>query len=84
MAENAKQASPLAVTLDSIYSNCQGLTPDRISDTPDDQLIFFWAEMSMFTLAGPNQHRGDWRERLEEIRSKTCVGCVGVVPAGLC
>lgn len=53
MIQNTKPTTPLAITLDAIYSNCPGLTPDRMSDTPDDELLFFWTEISRFTLSGP-------------------------------
>lgn len=41
------------VTFDKIYSECPSLTPDRLADTPDDQLLFFFAETAWFTLSNP-------------------------------
>ena len=45
--------SPYAVTLENIGSNLRGLDSARLSECPDDQLLFFWSESSSFRLSVP-------------------------------
>ncbi|KAK3342424.1 hypothetical protein B0H65DRAFT_218813 [Neurospora tetraspora] len=45
------------VTLDIIYKTlCPDITPERLSHTPDDQLLFFWCERAYLYLVKPS-HR---------------------------
>lgn len=49
-----KNASEL-VTLDIIYKTLnQDITPERLSRTPDDQLLFFWCERAYLYLQKPS------------------------------
>lgn len=43
--------SKYAVTLEDIYDNLPSLTPEVLSDTSDDQLLFFWTESARFRLS---------------------------------
>lgn len=46
---------PSTVTIDMVLHSREGpqLTKARLLNTPDDQVIFFWAEVAQFTLSGP-------------------------------
>jgi len=43
--------SPLAVDISDILLECPGWTEERLHDTPDDQLLFFWTESAFFNLS---------------------------------
>ncbi|KAM5352928.1 hypothetical protein ACJ41O_005650 [Fusarium nematophilum] len=45
--------SPLAVTLQDVRDHCPGLSSERLVDTPDDQLLFFWAQSGVFLVSKP-------------------------------
>ncbi|KAK3377149.1 heterokaryon incompatibility protein-domain-containing protein [Lasiosphaeria ovina] len=53
--------SPLAVTLDSIANELPHLTAKRLSRIPDNQLLFFWTEVAVFTVSGPVQKNTTYR-----------------------
>lgn len=61
-------ASPLAVTLNKIFLDCPSITQDRLSEIPDDQLLFFWAESSVFTISGPVKWSLSYSQRDCEIQ----------------
>lgn len=45
--------SPLTVTLQDVQDQCPDLTPERLTNTPDDQLLFFWTESAHFLVSEP-------------------------------
>ncbi|KAK5659702.1 hypothetical protein OQA88_913 [Cercophora sp. LCS_1] len=45
--------SPLTVTVEDVVSTYAALTEDKLKATPDDQLVFFWTEVTDFSLVGP-------------------------------
>lgn len=45
--------SPFTITLDTIKAQCAFMTDERLQQTADDQILFFWAEVASFTLSGP-------------------------------
>jgi hypothetical protein len=53
VTRNPLPDSPLVITLDKNYHECPELTQGRLSNTADDQLLFFWAETAFFTISGP-------------------------------
>jgi hypothetical protein len=48
-----KSKSSLAVTLEDIEENHPGLTHESLTNTPDDQLLFFWTDLARFTVSEP-------------------------------
>lgn len=53
---NAQQMSPNAISLEDIPKHYPELSIDRLNDTPDDQLIFFWAEVAQFEVSELIKH----------------------------
>jgi hypothetical protein len=49
----APLTSTLAATLDDVEKHCPGLAGARLADTPDDQLLFFWADSARFVVSEP-------------------------------
>ncbi|TGO12283.1 hypothetical protein BTUL_0091g00280 [Botrytis tulipae] len=47
----SQQSSPNAVSLKDIPKHYPDLGIDKLDDTPDDQLIFFWAEVAQFEVS---------------------------------
>lgn len=47
----SQQSSPNAISLKDIPKHYPDLGIDKLNDTPDDQLIFFWAEVAQFEVS---------------------------------
>ncbi|TEY52884.1 hypothetical protein BOTCAL_0254g00080 [Botryotinia calthae] len=47
----SQQSSPNAISLEDIPEHFPELGIEKLDDTPDDQLIFFWAEVAQFEVS---------------------------------
>ncbi|KAF5872891.1 putative mitochondrial aaa atpase protein [Botrytis fragariae] len=65
----SQQSSPNAISLEDIPKHYPDLGVDKLDDTPDDQLIFFWAEVAQFevseimTMAFESSKNTPWEPR---------------------
>ncbi|KAF6832517.1 tol protein-like protein [Colletotrichum musicola] len=49
----ATMRGTLAVSMNDINENCPKALTDRLADTPDDQLLLFWADTARFNVTEP-------------------------------
>ncbi|KAF4308318.1 hypothetical protein GTA08_BOTSDO03802 [Botryosphaeria dothidea] len=70
------------VTLQQIRDRIPNLTIDKLSDTPDDQLIFFWTETAFFYSGYKDHEAHDSLRRKIMGNSGKVVGELGTWPDG--